>query len=119
MTRLVLELLWIQNWMFAEIKPSLKVLVALVKHPLGLLLRPDIVFVTKTENAVYLRKTNALPLRAFAQPCLNLCFTQSRNKCLPDKLGFFDLQLPGPISLVQQVLFKWKANIEFAPSFLV
>jgi len=38
------------------------VLAAYVKHPLGLPLRPDTVFMIKTKNVACLRMTNALPL---------------------------------------------------------
>lgn len=82
-THLVLELLWIQNRAFAEIKPSLKVLRALVKHPLGVFLRSDTVLLIKTKNVVYLRITNALPLRAPAQPCLTLFYSEQRPELPP------------------------------------
>lgn len=96
-------------------------LVALVKPPLGLLRRPDTVFLVETGKVVYLRITNALPLRAPAEPCLKLCsvlFRAGTWNCLPSILGLFDLQVPEPISLVQQVLFKWNATTEFAPPLL-
>lgn len=47
-----------KNQVFVEIKPPLKIFAALVKHPVGLPVRSDMVFLIKTRNVAYLRITN-------------------------------------------------------------